>query len=150
MGMEANVMDQSFELKNKPSFAEWDETTYILTRQLRLAARILDRKGFAERALQLRDQARQLDAIFFDTAESFEKLGKKADPEIVEAVENKAVARLMRILPGILEGMPLLAKQVAMATGSSISEGVFKGPATEFFLGPAGKPEEGIGDGSHH
>ncbi len=138
------------ELKTKPSFEEWDSTTYILTRQLRLAARILDRKGYAERALQLRDQARSLDAIFIEAAQSFDKAGKKAAADLIEAIENKAIARLMRILPPILESMPLLAKQVAFATGSSISERIFKGPATEFFLGPVGKPEEGIGDGSYH
>ncbi len=136
-------------MKTKPSFHAWDEAAYTFARQLRLAARILERKGLAERALQLRDQARIMDGIFVEAEKGFAALaGRQRNPDLIEAVENRAVARLMRMIPPLLESLPLLAKQVASATGSSLTEGVFKGPATEFFLGPAGKPQEGIGDGT--
>lgn len=137
------------DMKSKPSFHEWDEAAYVLSKQLRLAARILSRKGLAERALQLRDQARIIDMIFLEADKNFEALnGRKRDPELVEAIENRAISKLMKIIPPLLESLPLLARQVAMASGSSLTEGVFKGAATEFFLGPAGKPQEGIGDGT--
>lgn len=136
-------------MKTKPSFHEWDEAAYIFAKQLRLAARILERKGFAERALQLRDQARLMDGIFIEAEKGFTALaGRQHHPDLVEAVENRAIARLMKMIPSLLDALPLLAKQVATATGSSLTEGVFKGPATEFFLGPVGKPQEGIGDGT--
>lgn len=142
-------MRDTLEIKNKPSFEQWDEAIYTLCKQLRLAARILERKGLVERAHQLKDQARILDSIFIEADSNFKALtGAKRNPELIEAVENKAVSRLMKLLPSILEGMPLLAKQVAAATGSSINDGVFKGPATEFFLGPVGSPQEGIRDGT--
>lgn len=140
---------RSLDLKNKPTFEEWDEAMLVLAKQLRVAARILERKGFAERALQLKDQARIFDSIFIEAGKSFESLSsKQRSAEMIEAIENKAVTRVMKLLPPLLEAMPLLAKQVAAATGSSINERVFKGPATEFFLGPVGHPEEGIGDGT--
>lgn len=140
----------NIDIKTKPSFHDWDEAAYILAKQLRLAARIIERKGLAERALQLRDQARTLDSIFIEADQNFSALKDKAkNQDLVEAIENRAVARLMRIMPSLLESLPLLAKQVAAASGSSITEGVFKGPATEFFLGPVGKPEEGMGDGTY-
>ena len=137
-------------MKTKPGFHDWDEAAHVLARQLRLAARILDRKGLAERALQLRDQARILDGIFVEAGTNFAALDKRhRTADMIEAIENRAVARLMKMMPGLLESLPLLAKQVAAATGSILSEGVFKGPATEFFLGPVGKPQEGMGDGTH-
>ncbi len=139
-----------FEMKAKPSFQEWDEAIYTLAKQLRFAARILERKGFAERAHQLRDQARILDSIFIEAGENFSRLpAGKRSLELIEPIENRAIARLMKMLPPLLESLPLLAKQVAAATGSSITEGIFKGPATEFFLGPIGRPQEGIGDGTY-
>lgn len=139
-----------FGLKTKPTFEEWDEAIYTLAKQLRFAARILERKGFAERAHQLKDQARILDSIFMEAGQNFEKLAEKnRTAEMIEAIENRAITKLMKVMPPLLESLPLLAKQVAAATGSSITEGVFKGPATEFFLGPVGKPQEGIGDGTH-
>ncbi len=140
----------NIDIKTKPSFHDWDEAAYILAKQLRLAARIIERKGLAERALQLRDQARTLDSIFIEADQNFSALKDKAkNQDLIEAIENRAVARLMRIMPSLLESLPLLAKQVAAASGSSITEGIFKGPATEFFLGPVGKPEEGMGDGTY-
>jgi len=140
---------RSLDLKNKPTFEEWDEAMLVLSKQLRLAARILERRGLAERALQLRDQARIFDSIFLEAGKNFNSLTERQrTPEMIEAIENKAIARLMKLLPPLLETMPLLAKQVAVATGSSINERIFKGPATEFFLGPVGHPEEGIGDGT--
>lgn len=139
-----------FGMNAKPSFQEWDEAIYTLAKQLRFAARILERKGFAERAHQLKDQARILDSIFIEAGENFEKLTNATrTQDMIEAIENRAIMRLMKMLPPLLETLPLLAKQVAAATGSSISEGVFKGPATEFFLGPVGHPQEGIGDGTY-
>lgn len=139
-----------FDMKTKPSFHEWDEAAYMLTKQLRLAAKILERKGLAERAVQLRDQSRILDGIFVEAAKNFEALtGRQRTTDMIEAIENRAIARLMKMMPPLLESLPLLARQVAVATGSNIREGVFKGPATEFFLGPVGKPQEGIGDGTH-
>lgn len=140
---------RSLELRNKPTFEEWDEAMLVLAKQLRLAARILERRGLAERALQLRDQARIFDSIFIEAGKNFEALnGRQRTAEMIEAIENKAIARLMKLLPPLLETMPLLAKQVAVATGSNINERIFKGPATEFFLGSVGHPEEGIGDGT--
>lgn len=139
-----------FEMKAKPSFQEWDEAIYTLAKQLRFAARILERRGLAERAHQLKDQARILDSIFIEAGQNFEKLTNATrTQDMIEAIENRAIMRLMKMLPPLLESLPLLAKQVAAATGSSISEGVFKGPATEFFLGPVGHPQEGIGDGTY-
>jgi len=144
-------MNDMFDTKSKPSFAEWDEAIYKLAKQLRLAARILERKGLAERALQLRDQARILDGIFIEAGQNFDALtAKQRTAEMIEAIENKAIARVMKMLPTLLEAMPLLAKQVAMATGSNINERVFMGPATEFFLGSIESPDEGIGDGTVH
>ncbi len=144
-------MNAGLELKTKPSFTEWDEAIFKLCKQLRLAARILQRKGLAERATQLRDQARILDSIFIEAAQNFSALtAKQRTDDMIEAIENKAIARVMKILPTILESMPMLARQVAAATGSSINDRVFKGPATEFFLGSVGHPEEGVGDGTIH
>jgi hypothetical protein len=144
-------MTNEFEFKTKPSFSEWDEAIYRLCKQLRLASKILKKKGLAERALQLSDQARQLDLIFIEAAKNLDSLStKQRSEDMVEAIENKAVARIMKLLPLILEGMPSLARQVAAATGSNINERVFKGPATEFFLGSVEHPEEGVGDGTIH
>ena len=135
--------------ENKPTFKEWDEAIAVLARQLRLGARIIERKGFVERAVQLRDQAKVLDNIFLDAGKNFAALDKRSrTPEMVEAIENKAITKLMRLLPGLLETMPLLAKQVAAASGSSLEDGHYKGSATDFFLGPPGRPHEGIGDGT--
>lgn len=140
---------RTLDLKNKPNFEEWDEAMLVLAKQLRLAARILERRGLVERAVQLKDQARIFDSIFIEAGKSFEALtARQRTPDMIEAIENKAIARLMKLLPPLLETMPLLAKQVAAATGSSINERIFKGPATEFFLGPVGRPQEGFGDGT--
>lgn len=135
--------------ESKPTFQEWDEAIYTFARQLRLAARIIERKGLVERADQLRHQAKLLDAIFSDAHKGFAALTKaQRTDENIEMIENKAILRLMRSLPALIESMPLLAKQVAAASGSNLLEGSFKGTATEFFLGPPGKPQEGIGDGT--
>lgn len=142
-------MENDFVLKNKPSFAEWDEAIYTLAKQLRVAAKVLQKRGLAERALQLSDQARILDSIFIEAGKSFDALKDPSDMDMVEAIENRAIAKLMKMLPPLLESLPLLAKQVAAATGSSLSDGVYRGPATEFFLGSVGHPEEGIGDGTY-
>lgn len=144
-------MNAMFDTKSKPTFADWDAAIYKLAKQLRLAARILERKGLVERAVQLKDQARILDSIFIEAGQNFSGLkASQRTANMIEAIENKAIARVMKMLPSLLEAMPLLAKQVAAATGSSINEKVFHGPATEFFLGPVGHPEEGIGDGTIH
>ncbi len=133
----------------KPTFKEWDEAIAVLARQLRLGARIIERKGFVERAVQLRDQAKLLDNIFLEAGKNFAALDKRTrTPDMIEAIESKAIAKLMRLLPALLEAMPLLAKQVAAASGSSLEDGMFKGSATDFFLGPQGRPQEGIGDGT--
>ena len=140
---------RSLDMKNKPSFEQWDDAVYVLAKQLRLAARILERHGLAERAHQLKDQARILDSIVLEAEKNFASLDKRQrSEEMIETIENKAITRLMKLLPPLIETMPLLAKQVAAVTGSNINEGVFKGPAAEFFLGPVGKPEEGIHDGT--
>ena len=141
---------RTLDMKSKPGFEQWDEAMFLLSKQLRLAARILEKRGLAERALQLRDQARIFDSIFIEAGKNFEALAaKQRTPDMIEAIENKAIARLMKLLPPLLETMPLLAKQVAMASGSNLNEKVFKGSATEFFLGSIGHPEEGIGDGTY-
>ena len=124
-----------FDMKSKPTFKDWDEAIYTLAKQLRIAAKILERKGLAERAVQLRDQARILDTIFIEAGQNFAKLTDETrTADMIEAIENKAISKVMKMMPTLLEGLPLLARQVASATGSSVTEGIFKGAAGAFFL----------------